>query len=138
MKYSILYIFIILTSSIFAQRSPELSEQSRFEAQINRDTLALERLLSKDLVYVHSNALMETKADFLHSISGGGIQYLEMRKLNGDPVRRWGRTALLSGVIAVRGNFRDSPFDVQLRYTSVYRKERGVWKLVSWQSTRIP
>lgn len=138
MKYTLIYILFFINFSIFAQHSPELSEKSRFEAQISRDTLTLDRLLSADLIYVHSNALLETKADFLHSISGGGIQYLEMRKLSGDPERRWGRTALLSGVVAVRGNFRDTPFDVQLRYNSVYRKERGVWELVSWQSTRIP
>ncbi len=64
MKYSILYIFIILTSSIFAQRSPELFEKNRFEAQIRRDTTALDNLLSADLLYVHSNALVETRLIF--------------------------------------------------------------------------
>lgn len=138
MKYNILYIFIILTSSVFAQRSPEVSEKNRFEAQISRDTMALDNLLSDDLRYVHSNALVETKADFIHSVAGGGIEYLEMRKLSGEPLRRWGKTAFLGGVVAVKGNFKDTPFDVRLRYGSVYRKERGTWKLVTWQSTRIP
>jgi ketosteroid isomerase-like protein len=138
MKINLLYIILFLNSVLFAQSGPEISEQNRFEAQVTKDTVLLEKLLDDDLVYVHSNALVESKADFLNSIGGGGIQYLEMGKMSGEPVRRWGKTALMTGLIAVKGIYRQSPFEVQLRYTSVYRKDKGLWKLVSWQSTKIP
>jgi len=138
MKISIIYILLLINLTLNAQGTPEQSEKLRFEAQLARDTIMLQKLLSEDLVYVHSNALLENKSDFMRSVAGGGIEYLELRKLSGDPVRRWGRTAGVNGVVAVRGNFRQAPFEVELRYTSLYRRQGGIWKLVSWQSTRIP
>ncbi len=110
----------------------------RFEAQVLRDTASLARLLSEDLIYVHSNALVESKTDFLRSVGGGGIRYLEIRKLEGGTVSVWGKTALSQGIVEVKGLYQGNEFQMALRYTSIYRKEKGIWRLYSWQSTRIP
>ena len=110
----------------------------RFSAQISRDTAALYRLLADDLVYIHSNALVETKTDFIRSVGGGGIRYLAMKKTETGPIRQWKKTAVAIGIVDVRGLYQGKEFEMRLKYTSVYRKNKGVWQLSSWQSTRLP
>jgi len=110
----------------------------RISAQISQDTTALHRLLAHDLVYIHSNALVETKTDFIRSVGGGSIRYLAMEKTETGPIRRWGKTAAAIGIVDVRGLYQGKEFEMRLRYTSVYRKIKGIWQLSSWQSTRLP
>jgi len=121
-----------------AQKTIVLSEQMRFSAQISQDTAALHRLLADDLVYIHSNALVETKTDFIRSVGGGGIRYLAMSSTSPAEIRQWGKTAVAVGIVSVRGLYQGTEFDMRLRYTSVYRKNKGIWQLSSWQSTRLP
>lgn len=132
------FCLVVWAGALWAQRSLAASEQMRFEAQVSRDTAALGRLLSEDLLYVHSNALAENKADFIRSVASGSIQYLAMRKLQSTMAQIWGKTALLQGIVEVQGLYQGNAFAMTLRYTSVYRKEKGCWQLVTWQSTRIP
>lgn len=113
------------------------SEQARFDAMKARDTVALHRFLSDDLVYIHSNALRENKSDHIRSIVSGKIVYQSMDR-EGTTVRIFGETAITSGEIHVKGIISGNPFDVKMLYTAVYRKKKQRWQLVSWQTTRIP
>lgn len=124
--------------SVTAQKSVAQSESMRFSAQISQDTTALHRLLSDNLIYIHSNALVETKPDFIRSVGGGGIRYLAMSSVSPAEIRQWGKTAVAVGIVNVRGLYQGVAFDMRLRYTSVYRKHKGIWQLSSWQSTRVP
>ncbi len=138
-KQALIGLCLVLWAvALWAQRSPVASEQMRFEAQILRDTAALHRLLSDDLCYIHSNAVAETKTDFIRSVASGSIQYQAMRKLQHTKVQTWGRTALLQGIAEVQGLYQGNAFAMTLRYTSMYRKEKGRWRLIAWQSTRMP
>jgi hypothetical protein len=118
-----------------AQRKVMQAEQRRFEAMVQRDTQSLAQLVDKTLIFIHSNALKETKTDFIGSVSSGRIIYQSMKP---TPVafQRWGRTAILNGTVAVEGIYKGNPFKMNLLYTSVYRKKGGHWRLVRWQSTK--
>jgi len=138
-RFSVGLMTVLLTVVFlpaYGQRTVPESETMRFQAQVSRDTVALADLLSDDLVYIHSNALIETKADFIRSVSGGGIRYMAMQA-EGEPViRQWGRTAISNGIVVVSGIYQGAKFDIRLHYTAVYRKEKSIWKLCSWQSTK--
>lgn len=130
------FLLVVVFSPAHGQRTVTESEAMRFQAQVSRDTAALEDLLSDDLVYIHSNTLVETKADFIRSVGGGGIRYLAMQA-EGEPViRRWGKAAISNGIVMVNGMYQGTKFDLRLYYTAVYRKEKGTWKLCSWHSTK--
>lgn len=131
-------LILLSAEDLYAQRSVPESEQFRFNAQITQDTAALHRLLTDDLVYIHSNALVETKTDFIRSVGGGGIRYLAMSSTSPAEIRQWGKTAVAVGIVSVRGLYQGTEFEMRLRYTSVYRKNKGIWQLSSWQSTRLP
>lgn len=103
---------------------------------IKMDTFFLEKILHEDLEYVHSNGLIETKRDFIKSVATQKIRYENI-----DPfqvtVKRYGRTALVTGLCKVNGKYNNTAFEVKLRYISVYRKKMRKWQLKSWQSLKI-
>jgi hypothetical protein len=88
-------------------------------------------------VYIHSNSLKESKADFIHSVASGKIKYLNFEILEQKPTTLGRKTAMIQGLVLVKGKFKDDPFELKLRYTSVYVKKKRVWKLLTWQSTKL-
>jgi hypothetical protein len=134
----IAFYSLLIIPMASAQADVRRLEQERFAAQLAQDTLQLARLLSDQLRYVHSNALEESKTDFIRSVATGSIRYLSMEQLSALDYVRAGRFILLSGIVAVEGLYSGSPFSIKLRYSSWYKKERGMWRLYYWQSTKIP
>jgi hypothetical protein len=132
----LLFYCALISYSPTQAQSVELlaAEQARFSAQIEQDTAALQDLLHKDLYYLHSNGLAESKADFIASVRSGKIDYQRMVARDRH-FRRYGKTALLTGLVEVEGQYQGRDFSLGLYYTSVYLKKRRRWQLVSWQST---
>lgn len=125
--------------TLSAQRTAKIlaAEQARFQAMTTRDSVGLPRLLHSDLIYLHSNGLTETRRDFVASVASGRLQYHQMEREGTPVVARYGRTGLISGVVHATGVLNGTPFDIRLRYTSVYRRSYGHWQLLRWQSARI-
>lgn len=136
-------LFLLLIASPFfglsqSSSSPVLADENRrFDAMTRSDTAALRGLLHDDLVYIHSNALIESKEQHLAAIAAGQLVYQKMTPEN-VRVRRYAKTALTNGTVQVKGLLNGTPFEVRLTYTAVYLKKRGTWRLLNWQSTRIP
>lgn len=133
--FVILFSFCLTLS--FAQKTIVTSEEARFRAQVQQDTAALQRLLADDMLYIHSNGLVESKSDFLQSIKTGKITYQAMQREGNAQVRTYGKTGIINGIVAAKGLSSGNPFDIRIRYTAVYHKKKSTWQLISWQSTRI-
>lgn len=114
------------------------AERERFRAQVARDTAALRNLLDDDLVYVHSNALIENKGHFIETVGTGRIVYDSLVPVHMTH-RRYGSTAVGNGRVraVVRMNGQP-PVSVDLLFTTVLLQRKGRWRLASWQSTRAP
>ena len=140
MKYLHILLFLALTLSATAQSKSDRAvldtEQRRFEAMTRRDTAALRDLLADDLFYLHSNALHENKAAHLGAIASGRIVYEKMNREQAT-VRRYGRTALVNGIVRVSGKLNQNAFEIRLAYSALYLKKCGKWRLANWQSTRL-
>ena len=141
MRTRYLFLFLALPIFTFAQSKTEQkildTELRRFEAMTRKDTLALRELLADDLVYIHSNTLTESKKEHITNIATGYLIYEKMTREQAK-VRRYGKTALSNGVVQVRGILKEKTFEMRLAYTAVYRKKGGTWRLVNWQSTKVP
>jgi hypothetical protein len=115
------------------------AEKDRFAAMIKGDRAALEKLLADDLTYTHSTALLETKEQFIKSVTSGNIDYVSIVPSEADSkVRINGNSAIVTGTAAV--NVIDTGKDrkIRIRYTTVYTNRGGAWLLSAWQSTVIP
>jgi hypothetical protein len=110
-------------------------ETKRFEAMSKKDTNYLKFILSPNLVYTHSNGLVESRNDFIHSIATEKIVYQQIG-IKEQKIKLYHKTAVVTGVIHVKGLLKEKEFEIDIRYTDVYIKTDD-WKLVVWQSLKL-
>jgi ketosteroid isomerase-like protein len=111
-------------------------EEARLQAMVKADVAALEDILADDLSYFHSSGSADTKREFIEAIRTGRLKYKQLDR-EGVAVRVYGEVAVVTG----RGRFQvrsgEDDLDVRLRFTDVYVKRGGKWRMVAWQSTRL-
>jgi ketosteroid isomerase-like protein len=111
-------------------------DRTRFRAMVENDLEHLAALLAEDLVYVHTDGTVESKAEFLERLRSGSLRYRSIEPTD-VRVRTFGNTAIVTGrsQMAVTNGGADREFAI--RYTAVYAVSANRCQLVSWQSTRI-
>src|SRR5215203_1532532 len=115
------------------------AERDRFAAMVKGDRAALEKLLSDDLTYTHSTALLETKEQFIKSVTSGNIDYVSIEPSEADwKVRVSGNTAVVNGLAAVNVIDNGKDRKIRIRYTTVHANRGSAWQLLAWQATVIP
>jgi len=112
------------------------AEEARFAAQMSGDVTAMQRLFGDDLVYVHSSALVDTKASFIEALRSGNVKYRSMKRSD-VKVRTYGCIA----IVTATGNFevtaRGQELSLHLLYHAVWAKRAAGPQFVSWQATRV-
>jgi hypothetical protein len=121
-----------------ALRGLRASELSRFGAMQRADTAALRPVLADELVYTHSNAMVESREHHLELVGGRRTVYESLIPVVMRYALYGADVALGNGVVKAKGILNGTPFDVILRVTTMHAWRDGRWQLVSWQSTRIP
>ena len=113
------------------------AEDARYAAQMGDDYGALQKLLGNDLVYVHSSAVVDTKASYIDSMKSGTVKYRVMRRSD-VTVRTYGCVAIISGL----GNFdvtvKGQDMAVEIRFHSIWAKRDNGLEFISWEATRTP
>ena len=108
-------------------------EDRRIKALVEDDFATLEAIFADDLHYTHSSAVVDDKASYMAALRSGKTKY---ETIDREParVRVYGDTALMTGtaVVGLRGRAEK----LSLRYTLVYVRQAGQWRMVAWQSTR--
>jgi hypothetical protein len=115
------------------------AEKDRFAAMVKVDQAALNRLLGDELTYIHSSALLQTKAEFIGDLKSGAIKYITITPNEPDwKVRIMGNIAVVTGTAAVHVVDHGNDLNIRIRYTNVHINRGGAWQMVAWQATRFP
>ena len=118
-------------------------EQERLNAYLKLDVPALERIMSGDYTSVYADGEVMTRADELKSMRSAPPNILSSLNANIDEVtvRQFGLSAVLTGRLVIKGTVnwfeKDVKIDAAFRYTAVYVKSLGHWRIVSSQFTKI-
>ena len=113
-------------------------EDARFAAMVRADTAWLRDALADDLTYVHTSARSETKTQYLESVGSRTLRYQEFTPRE-RRVRRVGvGAAVVQGLAHARVESGGQMLDVDVRYLAVYERSPERWRLVAWQTTRVP
>jgi ketosteroid isomerase-like protein len=112
------------------------ADARRFDAMLQGDLAALEGLLAEDLTYTHSSGKAETRAQFLESLRSGKLRYLAASRSD-VAVRVYGDTAVVTGRAEMKVSSQGQELTLPIRFTEVWVKSGGAWKLAAWQSTRV-
>ena len=118
-----------------AEQAVRQLEDRRIKAMIDDDFATLEAILADDLTYTHSSSVTDTKAEYINALRSGKSKY-ESFDRTPSTVRVYGDTAVVTGNATI--GLRGQPAKLVIRYTLVYVKRGGEWKMVAWQSTRVP
>ena len=112
-------------------------DKKRMTAMAEKDVATLKAVLSDDLIYTHSSARMDTKASLIGNMEAGSTVYTSV--VPSEVVAQdLGNAVVLTGVarISVMANGKPNSFGV--RFTDVYANQGGTWRMVTWQSTKLP
>jgi ketosteroid isomerase-like protein len=113
------------------------ADDRRFDAMRKEDWPALEAVLADDLTYVHSTARQETKAEHVDNLRAGKPHYRGIAPRD-RRVRVHGTIGIVNGVseMHVERDGKEQRFTV--RYLAVYAKTANDWRMIAWQSTKVP
>jgi hypothetical protein len=120
-----------------AEKAVLAAEDQRFAATVAADIPTLDRMLTADMTYTHATAAVDTKAQLLAKLGDGTYDYKSIAPEE-RTVRLYGDAAAVAGVAHVLVHAGGRDVDVRLRYTELYVKQDGAWRLALWHSTRVP
>jgi len=113
------------------------AEIARFEANVKADTAALDKLLAEDLAYTHSTGALETKSQFIASLTNGATDYVSMEPAI-ESLRVIGNVGLIRGNANVTVKLGGATSTFVISYDDAWLWKDGRWQLTSWRSTRLP
>lgn len=130
----------VLATAISAQTKIEQElialEHQIGAAVVQQDIAFLERVWADDFTYGGVRGELRTKAEVLSDIKSGGLKF-ELLKFDDLHVRVYGSTAVVNGRATTKGQGPLGEISGQYRYTRVYVKRRGQWRLIAFQGTPI-
>ena len=137
----ILFISSLLTKSSFAQQnnSPQQMEVmmkmlALKNALIEKDSAALNDLLASDVTYGHTNGLIQTKAQLIHSVVSKEQDYKAITPSEMN-IRIYDNTGVVTMKSAVNMNYQGQPLDLKMYVTLVWIK-KNKWQLVARQGVK--
>jgi hypothetical protein len=109
-------------------------EDQRFQAMVERDVGALDRLIDDHGFFLDSTGRPQSKDDILKKFRTGSRQYQRIdvteRRLNLTKQR-----AISTGYLSIIEKVGGKLVQASVRYMAIYAEQAG-WRLVSWQATR--
>ena len=113
------------------------ADDHRFEAMQKGDWAALDAALADDLTYVHSTARLESKAEHVGNLKAGKPHYRGIAPRDRQ-VRVHGTVGIVNGVSAMHVESAGKEQRFTVRYLAVYARAGQAWRMIAWQSTRVP
>ncbi|MDP3070793.1 MAG: nuclear transport factor 2 family protein [Opitutaceae bacterium] len=113
------------------------ADDARIAVMISADPAKLAVVFSDDLLYVHSNGKVDTKATFLPAIAEGRSVYRKVTYEQRD------FREVAPGLVHMTGRCRvqlgkTAPYnELYLSVLAAYRLEKGVWRFLAWQSAKL-
>jgi hypothetical protein len=111
-------------------------ERERFRAMVEGDAAQLERLLSEQVSYIHTNGKRETKQQFITSIASGRRRYRQIEIQSQDIVPVGREVCIVTGRALIEMGVGSGVLLFPVAYTVVQVQEQGQWRLLAWQATR--
>lgn len=100
------------------------------EAMLASDVATLETLIADDLLFVNPSGYLVSKAMDLEAHSTGLLKF-EKLELCEREIRDLGDVAVATSRFALQGTYGQTPIAGDYRYTRVWKKLAGSWKVIA-------
>ncbi|HKU89180.1 MAG TPA: nuclear transport factor 2 family protein [Steroidobacteraceae bacterium] len=139
---ALIVVTALLSGACLAKDNPRESalrsaEIARFQANVNADAAALEKLLDAGLEYAHSNGKLDGKASFIASLTDGSLDYVSMQP-DIQSLRVFGDVGLIRGLVKVAVTIDGKNSEFTIGYSDVWLWKDGRWQMTGWRSARLP
>ncbi|WP_150133054.1 nuclear transport factor 2 family protein [Acidisarcina polymorpha] len=114
----------------------ETLEMQWRQAQIDNDITVMDHLLADDYVGISANGTIETKSQVIAQRKAGTLKITQL-DLDDLKVRLYGDTAVVTSKAELQGVNGQSDISGKYRYTRVYNRRLGQWKIISFEASRI-
>ena len=123
------------TSTNAADQSElERLERKWNEAHLRGDTAALDDLWADELVVTVPKMQVMNKAQSLAIWRTGRMKF-ERYETSDTTIRLFGDAAVVTGRLIRERNFGEKHIHEDWRFTKVYVRRQGKWRVVSWQAS---
>jgi len=106
------------------------------EAFGHTDIAALDRLLADDYIVTQSFGIT-SKAQLMDAWKSGSLKYTSASDKD-RAIRVYGDTAVTTGILTLKGQNPNGDFNSNTRFTAVFVKQQGRWRLAAAQLSDIP
>jgi len=104
-------------------------DRERIQAQIDADAAALERIYAADFIGIGPSGAVRTKPQVMSDFASGELKFQSITT-DEVQVRIYGNTAVETGRSTMNGQDRGKPVPRDNRFTRVWVKQQGQWRLV--------
>ena len=113
------------------------ADDARVAAMLTPNQATLDKVLSDDLRYAHSNGKVDTKASLTASLLGGEAKYLSYKYTERTFRFPAPDVAVMAGRLEVQAKVDGVSMTTGISYLAVWRLEKDGWKFFAWQSCKI-
>jgi ketosteroid isomerase-like protein len=123
-----------------AAKSDEVlaAEDARFAAMVAADPEAMRRWFAEELSYVHSTGEVANRAQLIDALASGRLRYLAIEPSDRRVSFPGTDVAIVQGLARFQARAGPRAADFPGRYLAVYRRAEDGWRLLAWQSLRLP
>ena len=114
----------------------EALEMQWRNAEVDNNVKEMDHLLADDYIGISANGTVETKAQEIAQRKAGTVR-IQSLDLSDLKVRVYGDTAVVTSKAELTGVNGQSDISGDYRYTRVYNKRLGQWKIVSFEASRM-
>ena len=111
-------------------------ENEMLAALLKRDVAAFGRYFSDDAVLTTPDGNMQTKTQLLGDLKSGDL-VIESSSISDMKVSVYGDAAVVTYVTMDKGKYKKQDISGRFRWTDVFVRRGGEWKLVAGQGTPI-
>jgi len=101
-----------------------------------RDVKTLDKFTADDYIEIDPRGGVHDKKQFLDHLTKGTAKFTELKETD-VKARVFGDTAVLTGLLQLKGMVQDKDISGEYRWTRVYNKKGGEWQCVSEQHTYV-
>jgi ketosteroid isomerase-like protein len=114
----------------------ESLEMTWRQAVVDNNIQAIDHLLADDYVGITANGTIEDKSQAIAQRKAGTVR-VTMLNLDDLKIRLYGDIAVVTSIADVQGVNGERDISGKYRYTRVYNRRLGEWKIVSFEASRI-
>jgi Domain of unknown function (DUF4440) len=135
--------FLLICFFSFAQNKNEVQVLANVKALhqaifVDKDSLALENLLAKDVTYGHSGGKLENRKEVIENCSHNKSTYTNMGGISPISVNIYGTTAVTRYVLTgTETKIDGKATELKLNILQVWVKEKKAWKMVARQAVKL-